>query len=138
MNKVIILYIWSYKYKYNTMNVGKSIKQLRELRDYTQSYVASQLGISVSGYGKIERDETDITLSRLNQIAEVLETKVESILDFNSTQVFNQYNNKTAMANGVVQNQQIVNDESIKSYFDDLKNEISELKRDLNNINMRS
>ncbi len=39
------------------MNVGSKIKQLRELRNYTQSYVATQLNISVSGYGKIERNE---------------------------------------------------------------------------------
>lgn len=38
------------------MSVGKKIKQFRELRDYTQSYMADRLDISTSGYGKIERD----------------------------------------------------------------------------------
>ena len=87
--------------------------------------------ISVSGYGKIERDETDITLSRLQQIAKVLETKIESILDFDSKNVFNQYYNK--QANGVVQNQQIINDESVRSYFEELKKEINELKNEFVN-----
>lgn len=91
--------------------------------------------ISVSGYGKIERDETDITLSRLQQIAKVLETKVESILDFKTNNIFNQSNNQTAVANGVVQNQQIVSEDSIKKYFVELKEDIKCLKEDVNKLN---
>lgn len=89
------------------------------------------LNISKRAYSKIENGETDFSISRLQQIAKVLNTKIESILDFNSTQVFNQYYNK--LANGIVQNQQVVNDDSLKSYFQELKNEISELKKELIN-----
>ncbi|MCT4583123.1 MAG: helix-turn-helix domain-containing protein [Flavobacteriales bacterium] len=115
------------------MSIGRTIKQLRELRDYTQAYMAKELGISVSGYGKIERDETDITLSRLQQIANVLETQIDSILDFESKNVFNQYYNK--QANAIVQNLQIINDESIKDYFNELKKEINDLKKGINKLN---
>jgi len=115
------------------MNVGKKIKQLRELRNYTQSYVAQQLGISVSGYGKIERDETDITLSRIEQIAQILDTKVEAILNFTPNQIFNQYNNKTALANGVVQNQQVINDYKLLEEINLLKKEILNIKNSINN-----
>lgn len=55
------------------MKVGDNIKKLRELRNYTQQYLADQLEISLSGYGKIERNETDVSLSRLQQIADILE-----------------------------------------------------------------
>ncbi len=117
------------------MSIGKTIKQLRELRDYTQAYMAEELGISVSGYGKIERDETDITLSRLQQIANVLETKIDSILNFDSTNVFNQYYNK--QANGVVQNMQVIGDDSVKSYLSDLKKEVDKLRKELLNQKAR-
>ncbi len=44
------------------MSVGNKIKQLRELRNYTQQYMADRLNMSLTGYGKIERDSTDISL----------------------------------------------------------------------------
>lgn len=100
-----------------------------ELRNYTQAYVAEQLGISVSGYGKIERDETDITLTRLKQIAQILDTQMEQILDFNPGHIFNQYNNK--LANGIVQNQQIINDTSIHQKLENIQKEVRELREKL-------
>lgn len=111
------------------MNIGKKIKQLRELRNFTQAYVANELGLSIGGYGKIERDETEITLSRLNQIAEILNTNLATILNFDSNQVFNLYKNKTANANGVVQNQQIIGDAGLNKVFEEMKEEIIELKK---------
>ncbi len=111
------------------MSVGNKIKQLRELRNYTQQYMADRLNMSLTGYGKIERDSTDISLQRLNQIAEILETTIPQILNFDSNQVFNQYNNKSATANGVVQNQQIISDSNLHEFFMELKNEINELKK---------
>lgn len=116
------------------MSVGNKIKQLRELRNFTQSHMAEQLGLSVNGYGKIERDETDISLNRLNQIAKVLETELSTILNFDSNQVFNQYNNKSATANGVVQNQQIVAEQGLEDFFKSLKDDITFLKSEINNL----
>ena len=46
----------------------ENIRKIRELRNYTQEYMADQLGLSVSGYGKIERSDSDINLSRITQI----------------------------------------------------------------------
>lgn len=114
------------------MSIGKKIKQLRELRNYTQAYIAEELNMSLGGYGKIERDETDITISRLNQIAKILDTNLATILNFDSNQVFNQYNNKTANVNGVVQNQQIIGDNGLEDLFSGLKDEIKQLKKKIN------
>lgn len=120
------------------MSVGKKIKQLRELRNFTQGYMAEQLNLSINGYGKIERDETDISLSRINQIAKVLETELSTILNFDSNQVFNQYNNKSATANGVVQNQQIIAEQSLEDFFKSLKDEITFLKSEINNLKSKT
>ena len=83
--------------------------------------MAQNLNMTVGGYGKIERDETDITIGKLNKIAKILETEISAILNFDSNQVFNQYYNKTATANGVVQNQQIIGDHGLSEVFDQLK-----------------
>ncbi|MCK5877926.1 MAG: helix-turn-helix transcriptional regulator [Candidatus Marithrix sp.] len=41
-----------------------------------QEEIANKLGMSVNGYAKIEHGETDLQLSRLNQIAEVFEVNL--------------------------------------------------------------
>lgn len=89
------------------MSIGENIKKLRELRNYTQSYMSEKLNMSLSGYSKIERDETDISFKRLQQIAEVLETDYSSILEFDGSKVFNinqhQHSNGKQNAIAVVQ-----------------------------------
>jgi transcriptional regulator with XRE-family HTH domain len=116
------------------MSIGKKIKQLRELRNFTQAHMAKELGLSLGGYGKIERDETDISLSRLQKIVDVLKTDMGTILSFDSKQVFNQYNNKTATANGVVQNQQIIGDQGLDDLFRNMKEDINTLKEKIENL----
>lgn len=120
------------------MSVGKRIKQLRELRNYTQSHMASKLNMTTAGYGKIERDQTDITYSKLLKISEILETEVSTILNFDSKHVFNLYNNKTATANGVVQNQQIIADTNIENFFKSLKDDIECLKNKIKDFEINS
>ncbi len=70
-----------------TRQVGQNIKTIRELKNFTQDYVASQLNMSVANYSNIETGKTDITLSRLEQIAGILETDYLQILRFNTAQL---------------------------------------------------
>lgn len=64
------------------IKTGLKIKKLRELRNYTQEFMAEKLSMSQTGYSNIERDETDVSLSRLQQIAKVLEIKLQDLLGF--------------------------------------------------------
>lgn len=80
--------------------VGNKIKKLRELRNFTQDYMADALQMSQAGYGKIERDETDISLSRLQQITEVLKVGLNDLIGFDEKMVFYGAMNNHATANG--------------------------------------
>ena len=62
--------------------IGNKIRSLRTLKELSQENVAEMLGISVTAYSKIERGETDVQLSRLNQIAQAFEVSIEEILNF--------------------------------------------------------
>ncbi|MAZ37435.1 helix-turn-helix domain-containing protein [Salibacteraceae bacterium] len=42
------------------MDIGLNIKKVRELKGYTQDYVAQQLAISQRQYSRIEQNESDI------------------------------------------------------------------------------
>ncbi len=66
------------------MKIGQNIRKIRELNDLNQEAVANILGMSAIAYGRIERNETDISLKRINQIAEALNTDVETLLNFDS------------------------------------------------------
>lgn len=109
------------------MSVGKKIKMMRELRNYTQKHMSSLLEMSPSGYSKIERDETDISLKRLQQIAEILGTDTSSILSFDEKQVFNICHNMNG--NGVVQNQHLDFSKNMETLIDQLREENAYLRK---------
>lgn len=62
----------------NQVNVN--IRRIRELMGLTREHVASELNMSPSGYGKIERGEVDLTISRLLDISKVLNVSTTSLL----------------------------------------------------------
>lgn len=75
------------------ITLGAKIRKLRELKDLKQEYMADRLGISVTAYGKMERDETNIGAERLEQIANVLGMSPEDIEAFDEKMIFNVNNN---------------------------------------------
>ena len=70
---------------------GIKLKQLRELKNFTQEYMAQQLGLSTRAYSKIESGETQLTINRLNEIAAILEVDPIQALGFDHQNVFNNY-----------------------------------------------
>ncbi len=70
------------------------IKQIRELKNFTQEYVAQKLGLSTRAYSKIETGETQLTINRLNEISKVLEMNPVEVLGFDDKKIFN-INNST-------------------------------------------
>ena len=62
------------------MDTIKTIIELRKQKGLTQSLMAEKLGIAPNNYGKIEKGITEMTLNRLNQIAEILNVSVVELL----------------------------------------------------------
>ena len=54
-------------------NVAVNIRRIREIKGYTQEYLAAKLKISQNAYSKIELGYSKITLIRLYAIANILE-----------------------------------------------------------------
>jgi transcriptional regulator with XRE-family HTH domain len=72
--------------------IGDKIKKLREIRGFSQEYMAERMGISQAGYSKMERETTDLTLTRLEQIANVLEINPMDLIAMDEKIVFNNCN----------------------------------------------
>ncbi len=72
-----------------TQKVFQNIKKIRELKNITREFLAGELGMSTSGYGKIERGEVDLNISKLFKIAKILDVSVSFIFKFDVDTVFN-------------------------------------------------
>jgi len=70
------------------MEVVKKIRKLRELKGYSQEYIASKMNISQRSYSRIEKGEINLHLSKLSQICEILEVSITKALDFDESVLF--------------------------------------------------
>jgi len=59
---------------------GTIIRQFREMRNYSQEYVAGKMGISQNAYSKIENGITQLTVSHVRQISTILEVSIMDLL----------------------------------------------------------
>lgn len=55
------------------ISTGEKIRIRRLLKNYSQEYMAFMLEISQAAYSNLERDETELTIKRVYEIAEILE-----------------------------------------------------------------
>jgi transcriptional regulator with XRE-family HTH domain len=60
--------------------VGYRIRKIREAKDFNQQDIADKLKITSGAYAKIERGETDPSISRLFEIAAVLKTDIMALV----------------------------------------------------------
>ncbi len=64
------------------MRLHEKIRSMRQQQGWSQEEMADKLNMSVSGYAHIERGETDVQLSRLEQIAKVFGMDLLELLNF--------------------------------------------------------
>ena len=64
------------------MKINEKICQLREQHQLSQENMADKLGMSVTGYAKIERGEVRSNLPRLEQISEVFDMDICELLSY--------------------------------------------------------
>ncbi len=82
------------------MNLGDTIKKFRELKNITRETMAAELDMSLSGYSKIERNEVDLTISKIQKIADILKVDISQILNFDASQIFNVSDNNLVQGLG--------------------------------------
>jgi transcriptional regulator with XRE-family HTH domain len=105
------------------MELGKSIRKIREYKNLTQEYVASEIGVSRKWYSQLENDGQEIKQERLEKIAKVLDVSIEDIVNFNSKQFLQSTFKDNSTNNGVVFSIKEDNFEQQKSLYEKLLNE---------------
>jgi len=82
------------------MEVGQSIKKIREWKNYSQKYMADELNTTQQTYSRYETGEIEMTLNKLKKIAKILEVPVNYILDLDEKAIFNHYKMDSVVQEG--------------------------------------
>ena len=109
------------------MKISERIKSIRVSKQFSQDYMANELGISQRAYSKIENDEIKLDLEKLQKIAEIFEMEAGEILS-NQTNQANTFSYNKSITNAVVNNYNKKQDELQNEIINILKSEISSLK----------
>lgn len=64
------------------IRIAKNIRSIRGLKGFKQGFVASRLGITPNGYGKMERGEILISVERLEVIARIFGVSIMEIIQW--------------------------------------------------------
>ena len=105
--------------------IGNKIKNIRELKNFTQEYMADKLVISQAAYSKLEKGDLKISQDKLNKIAEILDVNLEDIKDFDNKRILNSYNSiKGNNSNITYSNQDII---LIRKLYEDKINLLEKL-----------
>lgn len=112
--------------------IGENIRKHREIRGYSQEYMARELNITQSSYAKLENNSTKMTLERLLDISKLLEVDVSTLMDASNRSTFNQYENPTANAFGHVENLYQENKETLNKLLSSYEERIKELQQEVN------
>lgn len=122
-------------------SIKNKIKSIRELKNYTQEYMADQLGVTQAGYSKIEKGKTILSYVKLVEIARILEVSVEDIISFDSQKYFNSFNTVKGNSNNgsILINSN--NGEALKELYEDkirlLEKLLSKTEEELNRYKLK-
>ncbi|CAA7197145.1 helix-turn-helix domain-containing protein [Chryseobacterium potabilaquae] len=73
---------------------GQNIRQIRRSKDFSQEYMAFEMGISQKAYSDIENAKVKINLEILTKISAILEIKPSDICSISDKCGTNDYKNK--------------------------------------------
>lgn len=69
--------------------IGKRIRKIRELKGFTQNFMALKMNISQRAYSKIENNNIKIDWNRIVTISNLLEIDPMSLVNFDESLIFN-------------------------------------------------
>jgi transcriptional regulator with XRE-family HTH domain len=65
-------------------NLSEKIRQIRMQKGLSQENMADMLGLSTTAYGDMERGRTELSVSRLENVAKLLDVPLHELLGFDA------------------------------------------------------
>lgn len=92
-----------------TSNLSEKIRQIRLQKGLSQENMADMLGLSTTAYGDIERGRTELSVSRLENVAKLLDVQLPELLgidvSMSETEWLRQENTRILAENRRLQNE---------------------------------
>jgi len=115
-------------------DILQKIIDIRNIKGFSQEYVANELNISTATYQKVEKGDTKLSVERLSQIAEILQTPVDRFFGTKPPTAFYQNNNHdigTITAIQDVENYYQENRETTQKLIQTMEHEITHLQEEI-------
>lgn len=106
-------------------NIGSRIRKIREEKGIKQEYIAHELEITQGNYSRLEKDDSRLTVPKLQKIAEVLNVSISILFGEKATNIINENHGDLAQNGTLIQNE--------KEHINSLKEEIVFLRSLLTN-----
>jgi len=111
------------------MELSEKIKIMRDMNHWTQEDVAEKLGMSTTGYAKIEHGKTNLTVDKLKQIAQIFHIDIVELISSQDKSFFftigDHSNNGCSFGSNSIL---AMENEKLKLLLDAKENEIIALK----------
>lgn len=111
----------------NKISIADNIRLIRRGLDFSQEFVAEQLGISQQAYSAIELDPEKASLERLREIARILQVDLVTLLGEDDVYIQQNFNQQGGHA-ATQMNVSNADKEVYERYIVDLKEQIEFLK----------
>lgn len=114
------------------MEIHDKIRVMREINQWSQEEMAEKLKMSPTGYAKIERGKTNITLDKLEQIAQIFNIDlVELIAKQDKAFFFSIGDNTSNHQNIGSTNALIIENEKLKALLDSKEELLKQKDREI-------
>jgi len=120
--------------KLTAMYYGEKIKMIRELRNFSQEYVADKLRIKQNSYSKIENNQTKLTAEMLQKTASLFGVSPMDIINQQPAIVNMQPNQGTQHAIGYIETFVSTQKELYEKFVASKDTEISRLSKRIEDL----
>lgn len=72
------------------LHIGSHIRKIRKIKGYPEKHLASELGITIGAYSKLEHKDS-LSIEYIIKIADILEVPYTCIIEFNEKKFMNSY-----------------------------------------------
>jgi len=109
--------------------IGKNIRVVREVRGFSQEYVAKKIGISQRTYSNIEADKSKVDTEIIKNISEVLDVDPIQLMSLNEKTLFSNCTN----SGNLNTYHQVLDKENdaLKNHIQQLQKEVDFLKEEV-------
>ena len=113
------------------MKINENIRKIRELKGFSQEFMAQKLNMSQRHYSRLEKEEVKIDMNKITLISEVLEVSPIQIIEFDEKQLFINWESNIDDSPKIQEKEQAVYEKQIEKFekrIEELELEVKKLK----------